>query len=74
MEIPRTPLIVDLPEGLLLLATDDATGRIDTKSGALDYGVAGAMLTGTLSPGASDPARWQRSGRGLQPDRQFGSR
>jgi hypothetical protein len=45
METTRTPLIVDLPEGLLLLATDDATGRIGTKSGALDYGVAGAVLT-----------------------------
>lgn len=45
MADPRTPLIVDLPEGLLLLATDDLTGRIDTKSGALDYGLAGAVLT-----------------------------
>jgi hypothetical protein len=40
-----TPLIVDLPEGLLLLATDDVSGRINTKSGALDYGLAGAVLT-----------------------------
>jgi golgi phosphoprotein 3 len=45
METTRTPLIVDLPEGLLLLAIDDATGRIETRSGALDYGVAGAVLT-----------------------------
>jgi len=46
MEHPQaSPLIVDLSEGLLLLATDDASGRINTKSGALDYGLSGAVLT-----------------------------
>lgn len=52
MADPRTPLIVDLPEGLLLLATDDVTGRIDTKSGALDYGLTGAILTELLLQGS----------------------
>jgi hypothetical protein len=52
MTDPRTPLIVDLPEGLLLLATDDVSGRIDTKSGALDYGLAGAVLTELVLQGS----------------------
>jgi golgi phosphoprotein 3 len=43
-----TPIPVDLPERLLLLATDDASGRVDTKSGALDLGLAGATLTELL--------------------------
>ena len=49
MADPRTPLMVGLPEGLLLLATDDVTGRIDTKSGALDNGVAGEAGKGGIT-------------------------
>lgn len=48
MYYERTPVIVTLPESLLLLATDDESGHISTKSGALDYGLAGAVLTELL--------------------------
>ena len=48
MNSQKMPVIVDLPEGLLLLATDDATGHVATKSGALDRGLAGAVLTELL--------------------------
>jgi hypothetical protein len=47
----KTPVIVDLPEGLLLLATDNTTGRVATKSGALDHGLAGAVLMELLLSG-----------------------
>jgi hypothetical protein len=43
-----TPGPVNLPERLLLPATDDDSGRIDTKSDALDLGLAGATLTDLL--------------------------
>lgn len=43
-----------LPESLLLLATDDETGEIDTKSGALGYGLAGATLLELLLRGKLD--------------------
>jgi hypothetical protein len=44
----RTPIAVDLPERLLLLATDDKSGHVDTKSGAIALGLAGATLTELL--------------------------
>jgi hypothetical protein len=44
MENSNMPEIVNLPEALLLLAIDDETGRVESKSGALDLGLGGAVL------------------------------
>lgn len=51
MDGQRTPMMVTLPESLLLVAIDDETGRIASKSGALGYGLAGAVLTELLLDG-----------------------
>jgi hypothetical protein len=54
MDDRQTPVPVTLPESLLLLVTDDVTGQISTKSGALNYGLAGAVLTDLLLRGRLD--------------------
>lgn len=51
MDGQLTPMTITLPESLLLVAIDDETGRIASKSGALGYGLAGAVLTELLLNG-----------------------
>ena len=51
MDGQRTSMMVTLPESLLLVAIDDETGRIASKSGALGYGLAGAVLTELILDG-----------------------
>ncbi len=51
MSSSPAPFTISLAEALLLLATDDQTGKISTNSGALNYGLAGAVIVELVEGG-----------------------